>query len=114
MSRFMLAGDGGRDGDEQRFVELHKDIIELYDANDMKRQVTQVYSWFRSLPPLFQACVLMGVMLFWIVCAPFVILALINIAKHHYSQDRLMTSVMIACLSFAGLVIVVYIIPQRV
>lgn len=77
----------GRRSDEQRFLDMHRDVIEeQYDieraGRDQRRAVRNIWNWWKSLPPMVMAVALCLFVLGVLIAIPFVIIVIARLLSN--------------------------------
>ena len=115
MSQFMMPGKGGREGDEQRFLDRHKDVIEgQYDRDQMRHQGLQVFAMVSKLPTVLQVFVYLVAGLSMLVGVPFFCYGMYRTGTHYPSANRLANVCVIGFLTALGLGYIYLLLPRRI
>ena len=114
MSRFMRNNQGGgRDKDDEKFLALHKDIIEQVDVEFVGKKIKEGHTLLRKLPLMFSILVVFGTFIAGVTVSFFVFLSLVNIMRNFGTKRRLYIISLIAILTSVGVVMLYALLAVR-
>lgn len=101
MTRFMKDNQGrGRSRDADRFLEMHKDVIEdQANIDDVKNQANRARQFYDSLPPFLKILFLLILILGIIVCVPVGIIVVMQIMMDFGLKRRLGSIMFVAAIA---------------